>query len=119
MGRKMENKINDYFEKQTTRKKLICLKLRNIILKTFPEIKEEYKWGAVVYDNGRFYIGAVRRGVNLGFAINGLTPEEIKFFKGTGKTMRHLKFESITAIDEEIIINLLNLVKTKAVLQAL
>lgn len=113
----MDKKINYYFENQTKIKKEICLKLRNIILNTFPGIKEEYKWGAVVYDNERFYIGVVRRGVNLGFAITGLSPEEKSLFKGNGRTMRHVKFESIGEIDEEKIKYLLELVKKKVILE--
>ena len=114
----MENKVSIYFEKQNKDKKTMCLKLRTIILKSFPDIKEEFKWGAVVYDEGRFYIAVVRQGVNLGFAIKGLSPGEKKLFNGTGKTMRHLKYESLKDIDEETVINLLHLVKNKTVIPA-
>ena len=113
----MDNKVETYFEKQVGEKKIMCLRIRNIILNTFPEISEEYRWGAVVYDNGRFYIATVRRGVNLGFAISGLSAEEKRLFEGRGKTLRHLKFESIEEIDEEQIKKLLYLVKKKALLQ--
>lgn len=113
----MENKIERYFEKQVKEKKIISLRLRNIILSTFPGIKEEYKWGTVVYDDGRFYIAVVRQGINLGFAISGLTAEEKRSFEGRGKTMRHLKFVSVDEIDEVYIKTLLQLVKKKAILQ--
>lgn len=112
----MEQKVASYFDKQPERKKSICLTLRKIILESFPNVKEEYRWGAVVYNDGMFYIGSVRRGVNLGFAITGLSVDELKFFKGTGKTMRHLKFESVSDIDNEKITFLLQLVANKVIL---
>ena len=112
----MDSKVNDYFSKLPKNKRKLCLTLRGIILKNFPEIQEEYRWGAVVYDNGRFYLAGVRRGVNIGFAIHGLSKEEISLFKGSGKTMRHLKFESVKEIDETMLSDLLQLVKKKSIL---
>ena len=72
----MDSKVDNYFSKLPKNKREICLALRNIILKNFPEIQEEYRWGAVVYDNGRFYLAGVRRGVNIGFTILGLSKED-------------------------------------------
>ena len=114
----MENKVTIYFEKQNKDKKAMCLKLRTIILKSFPDIKEEFRWGAVVYDEGRFYIAVVKQGVNLGFAIKGLSSSVKKLFNGSGKTMRHVKYECIKDINEEVVVNLLHLVKKKTVIPA-
>ena len=112
----MDSKVDNYFSKLPKNKREICLALRNIILKNFREIQEEYRWGAIVYDNGRFYLAGVRQGVNIDFAIQRLSKEEISLFKGSGKTMRHLKFESIVEIDEKKLSNLLQLVKEKSIL---
>jgi hypothetical protein len=107
----MDKKISKYLEKQKSPQKEICKKLRNIILKTFPNISEETKWGALVYDGGKFYIGVVKLGVNLGFSVNQLTEKEMGQFNGKGKFMRHIKVVSEKDIDEKKIVMLLNLVK--------
>jgi len=113
----MDKKVSDYIDKQQAPQKEICLALRKMLLKVFPEMKEEMKWGALVYDGGRYYIGAVRYGVNFGFAINGLSKEEIEYFEGSGKTMRHIKVESVKDIDERTMIELIRLVHKKAIVK--
>lgn len=107
----MNDKIIRYLQKLKFPQKEICIRLREIIIKTFPDISEETKWGALVYDGGKFYIGAVKLGVNLGFSINQLTKEEIGLFSGKGKFMRHIKVVTEKDIDEKRIVRLLNLVK--------
>jgi hypothetical protein len=107
--------VEEYINKRKSPAKEICRRLRRIILKTLPDVKEEMKWGAIVYGSGKFYIGAVKYGVNLGFAIKGLSKEEIGFFEGTGKTMRHVKILSVDEIDENRLIRLIKMVEKKAV----
>lgn len=111
----MDRKVFDYIDKQKPPQKEICLGLRKIIFKLYPKIKEEMKWGAIVYDSGKYYIAAVKYGVNLGFAVNGLTGEEIKQFKGNGKTMRHIKIKTLSEIDEQQLTGLIKLVHNKVV----
>jgi hypothetical protein len=107
-------KVDDYYGKQESTKKEVCLRLRKLILRTFPGIKEEMRWGVPAYDGGKFYIGAVGKGVNLGFSVSGLSEEEVSNFSGKGKFMRHLKFLSVKEIDEKKVVRLLRLVKKKA-----
>ena len=111
----MNSKVDEYIDKQKYPQKEICLALREILFKVFPKIKEEIKWGAMVYDGGRYYIGVVRYGVNFGFAISGLTKEEIEKFDGRGKTMRNIKIEELKDIDEKKMIELIKLVHKKTV----
>lgn len=111
----MDQKIIRYIDKQKSPQREICLALRKIFFKIYPDINEEMKWGALVYDGGRFYIGVVKYGVNLGFAVNGLTFEELKKFSGKGKTMRHIKIEKIEEINEKQLIQFIKLVKQKVV----
>jgi hypothetical protein len=108
------SKVDDYINQQPSPQKEICQHLRELILKTFPGIKEEMRWGVPVFADGKFYIGALKDKVNLGFAINGLTKEEIALFEGGGKTMRHIKVHAVADIDEERISGLLKLVDKKA-----
>ena len=105
----MNKEAQAYIEKQKSPQQEICLKLREIILKTFPDTKEEMKWGVPTYSGGRFYIGAMKNQVNLGFSINGLTKKQVGLFEGSGKTMRHIKVRTLHDIDEKKIVKLLKL----------
>ena len=110
----MNKEIEKYINKQKSPQKEICLVLRDILVKVYPDIKEEMKWGAMVYGGGKFYIGVVRYGVNMGFAIKGLSKKEIGLFEGSGKTMRHIKINSVQDIDEEKLLRLIKIVGKKA-----
>jgi hypothetical protein len=109
----MDKKVDEYIEKQKSPQKEICQKLRKIIFKTFPDIKEEMKWGVPSYENGKYYIAALKTHVNLGFSLKGLSKEEIALFEGGGKTMKHIEISSLKEIDEEKISKLLKIVKNK------
>lgn len=109
----MNKEVDEYIEKQKSPQREICQKLRNIILKTFPGIKEELKMGAPWYEEGKYYIGALKDHVNLGFSIKGLSDREKELFEGGGKLMRHIKIYSLEDMDEKNIVKLLKLVKDK------
>jgi hypothetical protein len=108
----MNKKVQNYLEKQKSPQKEICYKLREIILKTFPDIKEEMKMGVPWYED-KYYIVALKDHVNLGFSLKNLSKEEINLFQGSGKTMKHIAISSTQEIDEEKILELLELVYTK------
>ncbi|MFW9946547.1 MAG: DUF1801 domain-containing protein [Candidatus Odinarchaeota archaeon] len=108
----MDKEVEEYMEKQNSLQKEICQKLRGIILNTFPDIKEEMKYGVPYYGN-KYYIVALKTHVNLGFSIKNLTKKEISLLEGSGKIMRHLKVNSIEDIDEERILKLLKMVMDK------
>ena len=108
----MDENVDEYIKKQKSPQKEICQIIRNIILKTYPDIKEEMKYGVPYYGN-KYYIVALKTHVNLGFSIKGLTTEEIGLFEGTGQTTRHIKIKSQVDIDEENINKLLIMVKDK------
>jgi hypothetical protein len=106
----MSTSIDDYINKQMSPQKEICRALRKLIFKTFPDAREEMKWGVPAFADGKFYIVALRDHVNLGFTLKGLTKEDEKLFDGGGKTMKHLQVVSLEGIDEERITGLLKLV---------
>ena len=106
----MAKEVDDYIEKQKLPQKEICQKLRQIILETFPDIKEEMKLGVPWYED-RYYIVALKDHVNLGFSLEGLSKKEIELFEGSGKTMKHIKLRSLNEINEEKIVKLLRVVK--------
>ena len=101
--------VKEYIEKQNSPQKEICKELRDIILRTFPDIKEEMKLGVPYYED-KFYIVALKGHVNLGFSIDGLSDKEISFFDGGGKTTRHIKIYTTDKIDRKRIVSLLKLV---------
>ena len=105
----MDNKVNDYIEKQISPQKEICRKLREIIFSTFPNIIEEMKYGVPYYGN-KYYIVALKTHVNLGFSIKGLSKEEIAVFEGSGKTTKNIKINTLKNIDEKKIITLLKMI---------
>src|SRR5690606_33171586 len=98
---------------QKSPQKEICNKLRKIMFKTFPGIKEEMKWGVPSYADGKYYLVALKTHVNLGFSIKGLSKEQIDSFQGSGKTMRVIEIESVKEIDEKQIVKILKLVEEK------
>jgi hypothetical protein len=107
--------VVEYIDKQESPQKEILKKVRKIFLKTLPKCDEQMKWGVPVYARGKFYIAALKNHVNIGFAINGLSKNEIRLFEGGGKTMRHTKIHSLEDIDERKLVRLIKLVNKKAV----
>lgn len=108
-----DKEVNEYIEKQKSPQREICQKLRKIILKTFPDIKEEMKWGVPSYADGKYYFVALKTHVNLGFSIKGLSKDKIALFQGSGKTMRNIEIKSESGIDEKQVVKLLKIIKEK------
>jgi hypothetical protein len=111
---KTSTQVEKYIEKQKSPQKEIVQRLRDIILKTLPDIKEEFKMGVPWYEE-RFYVVALRDHVNLGFSVKGLSEREMALFEGKGRMMRHIKFFSLEDVDEARIANSLRLVAEKGV----
>jgi hypothetical protein len=107
----VNQKVKEYIAKQSSPQKEILQKLRKIILKAFPDIKEEMKWGVPVYKGGKYYIGSLRDSVNMGFSVKGMPEKDKKLFKGSGKFMRHIKIRTLQEIDEKQIVKLMKLVQ--------
>ena len=105
------NKVDEYIAKQKSPQKEICQKLRELILKASPKIKEEFKMGVPWY--GKYYIVALKDHVNLGFSVKGLSKRDQEPLEGKGKLMRHLKFFSLKDINEKKIFKLLKIVGKK------
>jgi hypothetical protein len=108
----MNRGVYDYIAKQKSPQKEILQKLRGIILKTFPNIKEEMKLGVPWYEE-KYYIVALKNHVNLGFSLKNLSKDEEGLLEGSGKTMKHIKINSLNAINEQNIVKLLNMVGKK------
>ena len=111
---KTSSEVEKYVENQKSPQREIVQRLRSIILKTFPDIKEEFRMGVPWYE-GKFYVVALRDHVNLGFSVKGLSEQEMALFEGKGQTMRHVKFYSLEDVNEARVAKLLRLVADKAV----
>jgi putative endonuclease len=105
----MDVKVQQYLEKIPPPQKEICLKLREIILHAFPEIKESLKRGVPVFDDGRFEIRVQKNQANLGFSVAGLTKKQLAIFEGSGKTMRRISIRTIDDVDEKKLLKLLKM----------
>ena len=111
---KTSTQVEKYIEKQKSPQKEIVQRLRDIILKTFPDIKEEFKMGVPWYEE-RFYVVALRDHVNLGFSVKRLSEREMTLFEGKGRMMRHIKFFSLEDVDEARVVKSLRLVAEKGI----
>jgi len=111
----MNKQVNEYIEKQKSPQKEILQKVRKIFKKTLPTCEEKMMWGVVTFSEGKFYIAAMKTRVHVGFAINGLSKEEIGLFEGSGKTMKHIKINSLEDIDEKRLVKLIKMVDNKAI----
>ncbi len=106
----MDKEIKKYLDNLSSPHKEICKKVREIIKKAFPHLKESMKNGVPSFEN-KFYIVGLKDHVNVGVFIEGLSAEEIGFFQGKGKLTRHIKIYSIDEIDEKKVTKLLKLIK--------
>lgn len=109
-----DKKIAQYINNQNDLQKNILYALREIIFKIIPDCREKMQWGVITFDQEKFYIVALKKKAHIGFAIKGLSKEEVKLFEGSGKTMRHIKIYSLEDINKKNIINLIKLVHKKA-----
>jgi hypothetical protein len=106
--KEMDEQVEHYVEKQRSPQKGIVGRLRKIILKTFPGIKEEMKMGVPWYE-GKLYVAALKDHVNVGFCLKGLSEKEKRLLEGNGRTMRHIKIYSLKDIDDKKVEKLLRM----------
>ena len=111
----MSQSVKGYIEKQKSPQKEILQKVREIFLETLPNPEEKMAWGVVTFGGGKFYIAAMKNRVHVGFAITGLSEEEISLFEGNGKTMRHIKIPTLESIAENGLVKLIEMVEKKAI----
>ncbi len=101
--------VDEYIKAQQSPQREICHKLREIILRTFPSIKEGMKWGVPSYGDGVYYLVALKDHVNLGVSLKGIPVEKRALLDVIGKTTGHVEFASLGSIDEARVSMLLNL----------
>jgi len=111
----MANQVEEYIEKQKSPQKEILQQVRKIFRETLPDCKEEMRWGVITFSSGKFYIAAMKNRVHVGFAITGLSTDELALFEGNGKTMRHIKIPTIDSINKTSLVRLIEMVDQKVI----
>jgi hypothetical protein len=89
--------------------------VRKVLQKTLPNSAEEMRWGVITYAAHKFCVVAMKNRVQVGFAITGLSKDEMRLFEGTGKAMRRIKIPTIEDVDEEKLVKLIEIVNKKAI----
>ena len=88
--------------------KPIVLKLRELITEGSKEIKEEMKWNVPTYSINKNICSIMAHKNHVNFQIfQGANLKDSKLLHGTGKNMRHLRYESIEQIDLKIVKNII------------
>jgi hypothetical protein len=95
---------DDYFENLDSPIKEISIELRRIVTAFLPELKEEIKWGVPTYSINKNICSIIahKRHVNLQI-MQGAHIGKICSLEGAGKDMRHMKFLSLSGIDQATI----------------
>ncbi|WP_249871802.1 DUF1801 domain-containing protein [Oceanobacillus saliphilus] len=97
--------VDQFIEELPDEIQTITDTLRNIILKSSPELKEEFKWSMPNYSyNGLVcYLQASKKHVNLGFHKgNELEVKDMdELLQGNGKTMRHIRIKNMEEINRD------------------
>lgn len=98
--------ITEYIHQQADFAKLICVKLRGIILSSDKSIIEDWKWGPNYYADGMVCgFGAFKRHVSLVFFQGALLKDEKKILVANPGNIhnRHIRFTDVSQIKSSII----------------
>jgi uncharacterized protein YdhG (YjbR/CyaY superfamily) len=111
----MDKQADVYIEKQKSPQKEILKRVRKIFQETLPNCEEKMTWGVITYASGKFYIAAMKNRVHVGFAVTGLSEDEISMFEGSGKTMKHIKIPTLESIEKNRLAKMIELVDKKTI----
>jgi hypothetical protein len=102
-----ECKMNDtdlYIQSVNDNLKSIVKKLRGVIIDSSKEFKEEMKWNVPTYSINKNICSIMAHTHHVNFQIfQGANFKDSKLLYGTGKSMRHLRFENIEQMDITIL----------------
>lgn len=101
----METRIKQLLDSLPPKKRELAIKIREIILKSGPSIKETIKWSNLTFvSNGNIaniYTYDKANYINVAFFKATKLSDPKKLQQGTGKSMRHLKISSEKDHDEK------------------
>lgn len=99
-----EKTVDEYIAGLVPWQAEIVARIREIILKAAPDVKEMYKWGQPVYEKGGplAYMKAFKHVVNFGFwrGVDIIDPTGL--LEGDGDKMRHMQLKSIEQVKVDI-----------------
>jgi hypothetical protein len=94
----------------------IAEQLRVLIIGLYPDVVEVpwpkqkiigYGVGPKKMSEHYCYIGAFKRHVNLGFYYGAILPDPQGLLEGTGKNLRHIKVNTLEAVDQPAVRDML------------
>lgn len=94
----------------------IVERLRVLIIELYPDVVEVpwpkqkiigYGVGPKKMSEHYCYIGAFKRHVNLGFYYGAILPDPQGLLEGTGKNLRHIKVNTLEAVDQPAVRDML------------
>ncbi len=98
------NDVDSYIQSVEDNLKPIVKKLRGAIKDCSEVIKEEMKWNVPTYSINKNICSIMAHKHHVNFQIfQGANLKDSKLLYGTGKNMRHLRYENIEQVDTTII----------------
>lgn len=98
------NAVNFYVESTNEHLKPIVKQLRGVILGCHPELKEALKWGVPTYSIHKNICSIMAHTHHVNFQIfQGANLKDSKLLYGTGKNMRHLRYENLEQMDVTVL----------------
>jgi hypothetical protein len=94
----------------------ISERLRVLIIELYPDVVEVpwpkqkiigYGVGPKKMSEHYCYIGAFKKHVNLGFYYGAILPDPQGLLEGTGKNLRHIKVNTLEAVDQPAVRDML------------
>ena len=91
----MDSKIKAWLDELSKKKRDLALKVREIVLKTDPSIKEDIRWGNLTFlcnDNLAWILNYPQKEyINFGFFRATELTDRKGLLEGSGKSFRHVK----------------------------
>jgi hypothetical protein len=103
-------KATAYIASLPSPQKEICQALRHLILDTFPQMREEFKWNYPAYYHLRkriCLVSSFKAHVTLELFYGAHLHDTQGRIVGEGKNTRHLKLKSLSGIDLDYLVYLL------------
>lgn len=91
----MASMVQEYFQGLSGWRREVCEQLHRLVLESEPDLRSDIKWSRPVYELNSLvcYLEAHSDHVNFGFWRGVELDDPGALLEGTGKSMRHVKFE--------------------------
>lgn len=97
----MNQEVTTYIENSAEQHKDILLELRKLIFLIVADVNEQFKWSRPVYAKNKdfCYLKTTKKHVTIGFFEFDKIKTNKILIEGTGKSMRHIKLNTISDIE--------------------